>query len=124
MTRVCLSVHRRGQSADSAGGVSPAGGGGQSSWGGVSPAGGGVSPAGGWGWVSQPGGSVQPGGVSWGGSVSQGGSAGGGRLVSQDRTTECVLTTQRAVCLLRSRRRTFLFLVDLVVFLLALLESA
>ena len=61
------------------------GGSGQSPGGGgqVSPAGGGVSPAGG--------GSVQPaGGVSqWGGSAS------------------CALL--RAVCLLRSRRRTFLF---------------
>ena len=52
-----------------------------------------------WGW----GGSVQP--------VSQAGcQSGGGRSVSQDRTTEWVLTTWRAVCLLRSRRRTFLFM--------------
>ena len=67
-------------------------------------------------WVSQP---TQPGGVSQlgGGSVSCRGQLGGGPAggwgsaggVSQDRTTEGVLTTQRAVCLLRWRRRTFLF---------------
>ena len=63
----------------STGGGQSAGGGGQSSGvGGVSPAGGG-------------GGSVQPGGG-----------------VSQDRTTEWVFTTRQVVCLLRSRRRTFL----------------
>ena len=46
-----------------------------------------------------------------GGQVQLGGGAGG---VSQDRTTEWVLTTtRRAVCLLRSRRRTFLFLNNL-----------
>ena len=48
---------------------------------------------------------------SWGGYLpgpARGGTlpGGGGYLV---RTTEGVLTTQRAVCLLRSRRRTFLF---------------
>ena len=62
----CLSVHRGGQSADSAGGgVSPVGGGGQ-----VSLVEGGV-------WSVQLGGWVSPAG----GGVSQGG-------VSQDRTPE------------------------------------
>ena len=60
----------------------------------VCPRGGGVSPAGG-------------GGVSPAGGVSPGG--GGG--VSQDRTTEGVLATRRAVCLLCSRRRTFLLII-------------
>ena len=53
------------------------------------------------------GGQSQPGGggvrsVSWGGGSARG-------RVSQHRTTEWVLTTRRAVCLLRSCRRTFLF---------------
>ena len=104
LTRVCPSV-------------SPQGGGGVSQPtqpGGVSPAGGGQSSRGG---------SVQPGGISpargevghsaWGGWGGSGQSARGrgvsrGEGVSQDRTTEWVLTTRRAVCLLRSRRRTFL----------------
>ena len=101
LTRVCLSVHRGGQSANSAGeGVSPTRGRG---WGGSVSRGGGVS----WRGVSQLGGGS---GQSAGGGVSQGGSVGG---VSQDSTTERVLTTRRAVCLLRSRRRNFLFNVSL-----------
>ena len=94
------------------GGASPARGGGQFSWGGVSPARGGISPIGGaqssWGGSGQSswGGGGQLGGVR---SVSQGGGQlGGGLGVGQDRTTERVLTTRRVVCLLRSRRRTFL----------------
>ena len=88
-----LSVHGRGgQSTQPRGGGQSSRGGG-----GISP-GGMVSP-GGWGGVSPGGGSVQPGGVS---------PAGGGE-VSQYRTTEWVLTTRWAVCLLRSRRRTFLW---------------
>ena len=84
--------------------------------GGVSPAGGGqVSPAGGVR-SGQPGGSGQSsrcGGVRWvqlGGGVSHpgGGDQSSQWGVSQDRSTEWVLTTRRAVCLLRSRRRTFL----------------
>ena len=83
--------------------LSPGVGGGSVRQGGVSQPGGWVSVVGWGGWVSQPeGGSVQ-----WGvGGLGQ--SAGGGGVVSQDRTTEWVLTTRRAVCLLRSRRRTFL----------------
>ena len=64
----------------------------------------------------QPGGG-QPGGVSQGGSARGGqpgeGSAGGGSArggVSQDMTTAGVIAMRQAVCLLRSRRRTFLFL--------------
>ena len=81
--------------------VSPHLGGGGSAGGGVSRGGqvpggsaGGSGPAGG-GQVlggSGPGGGQVPGGVSWGGL--RGGQPGGG---------------QRAVCLLRSRRRSFLF---------------
>ena len=74
------------------------GGGGQSSWGGSVQPGGSV----------QLGGSVQPGG-GFSPARGEGQSAGGGGGVSQDRTTEWVLTTQRAVCLLCSRRRTFLY---------------
>ena len=33
------------------------------------------------------------------------------------RTTEGVLTTRRAVCLLRSRRRTFLFILSILLFI-------
>ena len=85
-----------------AGGSGPAGGGSGPAGGGqVQPRGGGsvLSPAGG--------GQVQPWG---GGSVQLGGGSGpaGGGGSSQDRTTEWVLSTRRAVCLLRSRRRTFL----------------
>ena len=72
----------------SRGGVSASRGEGQPARGGSASQGG--QPAGGWG------------------SASRGGSASWGGGVSQDRTTEWVLTTQRAVCLLRSRRRTFL----------------
>ena len=64
--------------------------------------------------VQLGGGSVQPGrgGVSPARGVGQ--SAGGqGGGVSQDRTTQGVLATRWAVCLLRSRRRTFLFINDL-----------
>ena len=73
---------RGGQSSQPGGGVSPAsrGGGSVQPGGGSVQLAGGVSPAGG-------GGSVQP--------------AGGG-------SAKIGLTTRRAVCLLRSRRRTFL----------------
>ena len=86
MFSVCSHL---GGGQSSRGGVSPAGRGGQSSWGGVSPAGGG-------------GGQSSQGGVSparGGGSVQL---VGGG-------SAKIGLTTRRAVCLLRSRRRTFLF---------------
>ena len=102
--------------------VSPHLGGGVSPVGGVSRLGG-VSPVGGsawrgsvwWGGVSR--GVVSWGGQSGGGSagrgVSLGGSASGEGVslggVRQDRTTEGVISTRQAVCLLRSRRRTFLF---------------
>ena len=70
-------------------------------WGGASASGGGVSqPAGGGqlaGGVSQQGGSA----IWWGGEVSQ------------DRTTEWVLTRWRVVCPLRSRRSTFLLCIYL-----------
>ena len=106
LTRVCPSICLStggGQSSVQPGGVRSSWGGGsgpargvRSSWGGSGPAGGGgqVQPVGGsgpasggvrssrWGWSSQPGG------------------------VSQDRTTEWVVTTW--VCLLHSHRRTFL----------------
>ena len=82
------------------GGSGPAGRGGS----GPARGGGQVQLAGGWGGQVQPGrgGQVQPAG---GGSGPAG--RGGGGL-SQDRTTEWVVTTRRAVCLLRSRRRNFL----------------
>ena len=48
---------------------------------------------------------VQPDGYPAGGVPCQGGYPAGGYPV---RTTGGVLTTRRAVCLLRSRRRTFL----------------
>ena len=91
LTRVCPSIH------DS---VCPQGGGGQSSV----QLGGGVRSSGVGGEVRSSrrgGGQVQP--VGGGVRSSRGGE------VSQDRTTEWVVTTRRAVCLLRSRRRTFLF---------------
>ena len=97
----CLSVHRGGgvRSVQPGGGqVSPAGGGGVRS---VQPGGGGQSAL---GWVRS---------VAGGGQVSSQGVgqvSGGGGGVSQDRTTEGLLTTRRAVCLLRSRRRTFLLM--------------
>ena len=64
-------------------------------------------PAGG---VSHQGGSATGGRVrsSWGGGQVRGGQPPGG--VSQDRTTKGVLAIWRAVCRLRSRRRTFLFI--------------
>ena len=118
----------RGWAGGEGSGQSSQGGSGQSSWGGVSPARGGVrsvQPGGGqssqWGGSGQSsrgGGSVQPvGGIrslqpgaggsghsSWGG-VSP---AGGGGEVSQwgEGSASCALLW--AVCLLRSRRRTFL----------------
>ena len=80
LTRVCPSICL----STGGGSVQPGGGSVQPGGGSVQLAGGGVSPAGG-GQSSQQGGSVQPGG--------------GGQ----------VLTTRWAVCLLRSRRRTFLY---------------
>ena len=51
---------------------------------------------------------VPAGGIPCWGDPAQGGSLLGG-YPAPVRTTEGVLTTRRAVCLLRSRRRTFLF---------------
>ena len=82
-------------------GLSSRGGGGQ-----VSPARGGSGQVSSWGVRSVARGVGQV--SSQGVQVS---SRGGG--VSQDTTTEGVLTTRRAVCLLRSRRRTFLLCVEL-----------
>ena len=102
LTRVCPSVCPQGEGGGGSGpagrgGVSPAGGGGgQVQLGGVSPSRGGSGPAGG-GVRSSWGGSVQPGGVR---SSRGGGSA------------SCALL--RAVCLLRSRRRTFLLILCLL----------
>ena len=118
-----MSVHPSICLSTGGDGVSPAGGGGGGS-GQVNPGGGGgqVQLVGGvrssqWGgggvrsvqvgaglrssWSG--GGQVQP--VGGGGGQVQ---LGGGGCVSQDRTTEWVLTTRWAVCLLCSRRRTFL----------------
>ena len=53
-----------------------------------------------------------------GGVLCQGYPAGGYPV----RTTEGVLTTRRAVCLLRSRRRTFLLLLVLILSLLPILQ--
>ena len=87
----------------------------RSSWeGGTLPGGGGGCPAG-WGvpcWGVPCQGGTLPGGAQVGFPPPQPGQdggvpcRGGGYPV---RTTEGVLTTRRAVCLLRSRRRTFLF---------------
>ena len=56
-----------------------------------------------------------PGGTLLGGYPAKEGTLLGGTLPEGDpvRTTEGVLTTRQAVCLLRSRRRTFLFCVSL-----------
>ena len=57
---------------------------------------------------THPGGTL-PGGVAWlGGTLAGGARSGGGGYPV--RTTEGVFTTRRAVCLLHSCRRTFLFL--------------
>ena len=59
-----------------------------------------------------PGSGTPPGGFPGLGTPPKGGVPGSGTPpggVYPGRTTEGVLTTRRAVCLLRSRRRTFLF---------------
>ena len=114
LTRVCPSIHP--QICLSTGrGSGPAGGGS-----GLAAQGGGSGPADVGGWVRSSqqgglGGQVQPTGGSGpagGGQVQPAGGGGSGPAgggVSQDRTTEWVLSTWQAVCLLRSCRRTFLF---------------
>ena len=96
------STHLPGPGRGVPGGVLPSQGGGTTSrqggttsrWGGVLPHRGVLPPAGGY--------HLQVGGTTsrWGGVLSpeRGGT-----------TSRCVLGTLRAVCLLRSRRRTFLF---------------
>ena len=118
------------------GGYPPGQGGGYPGWGGGTLAGGtlvgGYPGEGGGGGTLAGGypGQVPPGQVRMGGYPAQGGYPGRGGYPGQvtpppgqvrmggdtlprgwypGRTTEGVLTTQRAVCLLRSRRRTFLF---------------
>ena len=115
LTRVCLSVTGGGrvsQPTQLGGGVRSKSNWGvrsKSNWGGSgqSPTGGAISPAGGVRSKSNRGGSVQPGGVR---SVQPGGvqsSRGGGQVSPAGGSASCALL--RAVCLLRSRRRTFLF---------------
>ena len=116
LTRVCLSVHRWGSGPGGGGVRSSCRGGGQvqlpggvrsSCRGGVRSSCGGVrsSCRGGSGPAAGGGGQVQ----LLGGCQVQPPGGGG---VSQDRTTQGVLATWRVVCLLRSRRRTFLFLIS------------
>ena len=112
---VLVSVHRGGQ--PEGGGQVPGGWvrsqGGGSGPGGVRSQGGSVRRGGqvpggvSQGWVDQVPGGSGPRGVSWG----KGGQPGGYPV----RTTEGVVTTWRAVCLLRSRRRTFLLICVYVV---------
>ena len=92
----CLSVHRGGEGGVRSG-TPPRGGSGYPPGGYRSP---GTPPGGGY-----PGPGTPPGG----GYPGPGTPPGGGGVPDLGRTTEGVLTTRRAVCLLRSRRRTFLY---------------
>ena len=117
MGKVMFSVCSQGGGGQPGGGQVQPGGGVRSSRGGLGPARGGLGPARG---GSARGGSGPARGVSGpagGGQVRLGGGSfrlGGGQVqlgggVSRDMSTAGVIATRRAVCLLRSRRRTFLF---------------